>query len=81
MIADARTNAPNPIHTDAAVARDSPFVDVIASFGHTVSLYTRFLGLWSDAALISPVPDTGFVASRCATMAWWPTRGFRRTVC
>jgi acyl dehydratase len=43
MIAYARTNDPYPIHVDVDVARQSPFGDVIASFGYTVSLYMRLM--------------------------------------
>ncbi len=43
MIAYAQANDPYPIHTDADVARRSPFGDVIASFGYTVSLYMRLM--------------------------------------
>jgi acyl dehydratase len=43
MIAYARANDPYPIHTDPDVARQTPFGDVIASFGYTVSLYMRLM--------------------------------------
>lgn len=43
MIAYAQANDPYPIHTDPEVARRSPFGDVIASFGYTVSLYMRLM--------------------------------------
>lgn len=41
MIAQSRANDPDPIHVDVDVARESPFQDVSASFGYTVSLLVR----------------------------------------
>lgn len=43
MVAYARTNDPYPIHVDHEVARRTPFGDVIASFGYTVSLYMQLM--------------------------------------
>jgi acyl dehydratase len=43
MMAYAQANDPYPIHTDPDIARRSPFGDVIASFGYTVSLYMRLM--------------------------------------
>lgn len=43
MIVYAQANDPYPIHTDPEVARQSPYGDVIASFGYTVSLYMRLM--------------------------------------
>lgn len=39
----ADANDPFPIHTDPAVAEQTQFGDVTASFGYTVSLYMRLM--------------------------------------